>query len=80
MDCNYSYVKINYEDLKINEIDLNQQLKTFSKSKNKLFAYPAQSNVTGVKHSLEWIKNAQDKSWDVLLDAAAYVPQHLNLI
>ena len=48
--------------------------------KNKLFAYPAQSNVSGVQHSLAWINKAHDKGWDVLLDAAAFVPTSvLNL-
>ncbi len=41
---------------------------------NKLFAYPAQSNFSGVQHPLEWIERAQAKGWDVLLDAAAFVP------
>ena len=40
----------------------------------KLFAFPAQSNFSGVKHSLEWIERAQQRGWYVLLDAAAYVP------
>lgn len=39
-----------------------------------LFAYPAQSNFTGVKHPLEWIDAAHDRGYHVLLDAAAYVP------
>ncbi len=39
-----------------------------------LFAYPAQSNFSGVQHSLEWIERAHARGWDVLLDAAAFVP------
>ncbi len=39
-----------------------------------LFAYPAQSNFSGVQHPLEWIDRAHDHGWDVLLDAAAFVP------
>jgi selenocysteine lyase/cysteine desulfurase len=39
-----------------------------------LFAYPAQSNFTGVQHPLDWIDVAHDHGYDVLLDAAAYVP------
>lgn len=39
-----------------------------------LFAYPAQSNFSGVKHPLDLIALAQRKGWRVLLDAAAYVP------
>jgi selenocysteine lyase/cysteine desulfurase/LmbE family N-acetylglucosaminyl deacetylase len=41
---------------------------------NNLFAYPAQSNFSGVQHPLEWIEKAQAAGWDVLLDAAAFVP------
>ncbi|MCM2268900.1 MAG: aminotransferase class V-fold PLP-dependent enzyme [Thermoanaerobaculia bacterium] len=39
-----------------------------------LFAYPAQSNFSGVQHPLAWIGRAQALGWDVLLDAAAFVP------
>jgi selenocysteine lyase/cysteine desulfurase len=39
-----------------------------------LLAYPAQSNFTGVQHPLRWIELAHDRGYDVLLDAAAYLP------
>jgi selenocysteine lyase/cysteine desulfurase len=39
-----------------------------------LFAYPAQSNFTGVQHPLDWIGVAQAYGYQVLLDSAAYVP------
>jgi selenocysteine lyase/cysteine desulfurase len=39
-----------------------------------LFAYPAQSNFSGVQHPLRWIDLAHEHGYDVLLDAAAYVP------
>jgi molybdenum cofactor sulfurtransferase len=39
-----------------------------------LFAYPAQSNFSGVKHPLEWIAAARERGWDVLVDATAFVP------
>ena len=41
---------------------------------HNLFAFPAQSNFSGVQHPLEWIAEAQEAGWDVLLDAAAFVP------
>ena len=45
-----------------------------------LFAFPAQSNFSGVKHPLELVRRAQAWGWDVLLDAAAFVPTNrLNL-
>lgn len=40
----------------------------------RLFAYPAQSNFSGVQHPLDLIDEAHDAGWDVLLDAAAFVP------
>jgi selenocysteine lyase/cysteine desulfurase len=40
----------------------------------KLFAYPAQSNFSGVKHPLELVEAAHAENWHVLLDAAAFVP------
>jgi selenocysteine lyase/cysteine desulfurase len=39
-----------------------------------LFAYPAQSNFSGVRHPLEWVTWAQAAGYEVLLDAAAYLP------
>jgi len=39
-----------------------------------LFAYPAQSNFTGVQHPLDWVGKAHDAGYDVLLDVAAYLP------
>ena len=41
---------------------------------HNLFAYPAQSNFSGVKHPLEWIAPAQERGWDVIVDSAAFVP------
>ncbi|WP_268033426.1 aminotransferase class V-fold PLP-dependent enzyme [Algoriphagus sp. PAP.12] len=70
------YVPINLEDLTIPRELLEQSLNGSEKS-NKLFAFPAQSNVSGVKHDLEWIEKAQKKGWDVLLDAAAFVPTNV---
>jgi molybdenum cofactor sulfurtransferase len=39
-----------------------------------LFAFPAQSNFSGVQHPLELVREARAKGYDVVLDAAAYVP------
>lgn len=70
----YTYSPVRLEDLRINEQVLSTNLENFTDKKNKLFAFPAQSNVSGVKHDLGWIEKAQSKGWDVLLDAAAFVP------
>ena len=42
--------------------------------RHHLFAYPAQSNFSGVKHPLEWLERARDLGYHTLLDAAAFVP------
>ena len=39
-----------------------------------LFAFPAQSNFSGVQHPLDWIDRAHAHGCDVLLDAAAFAP------
>lgn len=70
----FSYSPMNREDLSISGEELLMQLHSHADKKNKLFAYPAQSNVSGVQHSLSWIEKAQENGWDVLLDAAAFVP------
>ena len=41
-----------------------------------LFAFPAQSNFSGVHHPLSLIRTAQSLGYQVLLDAAAYLPSH----
>jgi selenocysteine lyase/cysteine desulfurase len=41
-----------------------------------LLAFPAQSNFSGVQHPLRWIATAHEHGYDVLLDAAAYVPSN----
>jgi selenocysteine lyase/cysteine desulfurase len=70
----FTYVQTYYEDLMIDEETLLRELHSHTDKQHRLFAFPAQSNVSGVKHDLKWIKQAQDLGWNVLLDAAAYVP------
>ena len=41
-----------------------------------LFAFPAQSNFSGVQHPLSLVHEAQQRGWHVLLDAAAFAPAH----
>jgi selenocysteine lyase/cysteine desulfurase len=47
---------------------------TLGRASGGLFAYPAQSNFSGVKHPLAWVETARHMGYDVLLDAAAFVP------
>lgn len=71
-DCPFEYVPLN-NDLRLDDTTLEQKLRE-KVGHHKLFAFPAQSNVSGVKHNLNWISRAQNQGWDVLLDAAAFVP------
>jgi len=67
------YVPLTMPDLRINAERLGAALDTGGRSPN-LFAFPAQSNFSGVQHPLELVDQARAKGWDVLLDAAAFVP------
>jgi molybdenum cofactor sulfurtransferase len=68
------YVPVEPPDMRVSLATLRSFLEGGSEAKNKLFAFPAQSNFSGVQHPLEWIGEAQELGWDVLLDAAAFVP------
>ena len=70
----YTYSPIFQSDLRIDEDKLMENITSFGNKKNKLFGFPAQSNVSGVKHDWKWVKTAKGNGWDVLLDAAAFVP------
>jgi molybdenum cofactor sulfurtransferase len=69
-----TYVPVLAPELRIDERQLAEQLRVPSPNGANLFVYPAQSNFSGVQHSLEWIARAQSLGWEVMLDAAAYVP------
>ena len=68
------YIPVLPPDLTADEATIEQMLEERSPGGHNLFAYPAQSNFSGVQHPLEWIERAQRRGWDVLLDAAAFVP------
>jgi molybdenum cofactor sulfurtransferase len=69
-----TYVPLTKPDLRIDRAKLDDILNSVDTGPNNLFAFPAQSNYSGVKHSLDLIEQAHGKGLDVLLDAAAYVP------
>lgn len=73
----FEYCPVYLEDLRIDEEQLHRKLVAAKHKQNKLFAYPAQSNVSGVKHDLKWIGIAHENGWDVLLDTAAFVPSNI---
>jgi len=69
-----NYVPMLPPSLRVDEATLEVFLGMARPGGHNLFAYPAQSNFSGVQHPLEWIERAQRRGWDVLLDAAAFVP------
>ncbi|MCF7805834.1 MAG: aminotransferase class V-fold PLP-dependent enzyme [Candidatus Marinimicrobia bacterium] len=68
------YIPVAMPDLRMDDEGLEDSLDNCDRSVPNLLAYPAQSNFTGVQHSMDWIPQAQDAGCHVLLDAAAYVP------
>jgi molybdenum cofactor sulfurtransferase len=68
------YVPMVPPDLRVDEAVLDRALTQVAPGRHHLFAYPAQSNFSGVQHPLEWVATARGRGWDVLLDAAAFVP------
>jgi molybdenum cofactor sulfurtransferase len=60
------------EDLRLHDVE--SHLAGADRERHNLFAFPAQSNFSGVKHPLELIRTAQDHGYHVVLDAAAFVP------
>jgi selenocysteine lyase/cysteine desulfurase len=69
-----TYAPVIPPDMRIDDARLESYLADTSPGSSNLLAYPAQSNFSGVRHSLDWIERAQARGWDVLLDAAAFVP------
>jgi selenocysteine lyase/cysteine desulfurase len=69
-----TYVPSVAPDLRVDEELLRKYLDQTGGAHHNLFAFPAQSNFSGVQHPLEWIAEAQAHGWDVLVDCAAFVP------
>ena len=72
--CPTMYVPIVLPEMRVDEEDLRTRLMSPGRGGHRLFAYPAQSNFSGVHHPLDWVPVAQELGWDVLLDAAAFTP------
>jgi selenocysteine lyase/cysteine desulfurase len=74
------YVGLTTPDLRVSEARLFAALarghgaRRTRGARPGLFAYPAQSNFSGVRHPLSWVRRAQEAGYDVLLDAAAFAP------
>ncbi|PKB71900.1 MAG: hypothetical protein BZY87_03185 [SAR202 cluster bacterium Io17-Chloro-G6] len=71
-----TYVPVVPPDLRLDEAQLKAQLDRPNEGGHNLFAYPSQSNFSGVQHSMEWTAYARERGWDVLLDCAAFAPSN----
>src|SRR6266704_1052457 len=71
-----TYLPVMPPELRVDESHLFPFLEAPGDDGHHLFAYPAQSNFTGVQHPLEWINEAHARGWDVLVDCAAFVPSN----
>ncbi len=69
-----AYVPVTLPDLRLDTDLLERGLEALEPGADGLFAYPAQSNFSGVQHPLEWVERARELGWDVLLDSAAFAP------
>jgi molybdenum cofactor sulfurtransferase len=70
------YAPVRPPDLRLDEEALQRMLDEPSGGSARLFAFPAQSNFSGVLHPLSWVERARARGWDVVLDAAAFAPCH----
>ncbi len=69
-----TYVPLVTPELRVDEARLHDELDRVPAGRPHLFAYPAQSNYSGIRHPLGWVDRAHERGWDVLLDASAFVP------
>ena len=69
-----AYAPLKAPSLRLDVERLEPLLDAADPAHANLFAFPAQSNVSGVKHPLSLVEMAQKKGWSVLLDAAAFAP------
>jgi molybdenum cofactor sulfurtransferase len=69
-----AYVPVVAPELRVDRVALSTVLRAADPTARNLFAFPAQSNFSGVQHPLELVAEAHDTGWDVLVDAAAFAP------
>ncbi|MGE0594457.1 MAG: aminotransferase class V-fold PLP-dependent enzyme [Vicinamibacterales bacterium] len=69
-----AYAPLTVPDLRIDQARLDALLEPAGAGRPGLFAFPAQSNFSGVRHPLDLVARAQSLGWRVLLDAAAFAP------
>jgi selenocysteine lyase/cysteine desulfurase len=63
-------------DDELRAVNADHAFKPARQNAPSLFAFPAQSNFSGVHHPLRLVETAHRRGFRVLLDAAAYAPTH----
>ncbi len=58
------YVPVRPPDMRLDGAALAAHLDEPAPGRHKLFAYPAQSNFSGVRHPLEWVARARERGGD----------------
>ncbi len=71
------YIKLHVDDLTVDNESLNQSLESHKDYPKKLLAFPAQSSISGIKHSMNYISKAQELGWDILLEADIYAATNI---
>ncbi len=69
-----TYLPVLAPELRVDAAAVQEQLELPAAGPRRLFAFPAQSNFSGVQHPVEWVERAHRHGWDVILDAAAFAP------
>ncbi len=69
-----TYLPVGEPDLRLDCKMVTTELEHATPGANNLFAFPAQSNFSGVQHPIEWVDQARELGWDVILDCAAFAP------
>ncbi len=69
-----TYLPVRVSDMRLDPAQVISYLGLANPDGNNLFAFPAQSNFTGVQHPLELIEEAHANGWDVIVDCAAFAP------
>ena len=69
-----TYLPVLAPHLRIADETVRTELRRTTPGKAHLFAFPAQSNFSGVQHPLEWVSWAHAEGWHVILDCAAFAP------
>lgn len=68
------YVPVRNPSLRLDERLVRHHLEAPDSGRARLFAYPSQSNFSGVQHPLELTDVARSAGWHVILDSAAFAP------